>query len=320
MNSLTRINVKYFNYTWVIRDYLVIWGKDRKISSHQVNIGIDNEKHLQLHFEKPSGSDRIVLSLQLHGLKIDADKNKISYEISVIKDNRSVYAKKDFFENIYRENIFNLDRSEISKFISSTGTLTIHCKLTYATGNTEHFLNDESSDTNEVSVPKFNYDWIFLGKDLSDIKLRATCGKEIPAHRVVLAATSPVFKAMFSHDMLENKSQSVDMNDITYDAAVEMLRYIYTGTVESQEFSLTAEILAAADKYQLEELKNKCEKILCSNVSTENAIDILKVADKYNVSRLKKKVVDFVRHKITESSDSDIAGTMILGVAQFLSK
>ncbi|CAB0038917.1 unnamed protein product [Trichogramma brassicae] len=57
--------------------------------------------------------------------------------------------------------------------------------------------------------------------------------KVVPAHRVVLAAASPVFKAMFNHDMLENKTQSVDMNDISYDAAVEMLRYIYTGAVKN---------------------------------------------------------------------------------------
>ncbi|XP_014237851.1 speckle-type POZ protein-like [Trichogramma pretiosum] len=319
MNSLTRIKSKYFNYTWVIRDYVVIFGKEGKISSHIVNPGFDDKTRLQLHFTKNSDdSSYVKLSLQLHDLKGGGDE-EFSYKISVIKDDEVVYTRIDFVHYLTDE-IFNMLRTDVNKFTSSTGSLKIHFELTYATGSPEHFLKDESDDTNEVLMPKFNFDWIFLGKELSDVNLRAKCGKEIPAHRVVLAGASPVFKAMFSHDMVENKSQLVDMADVNYEAAVEMLRYMYTGSVKTQACSLTAEILAAADKYQLEELKNKCEKILCSNVSTENAIEILKVADKYNVSCLKKKVVDFVRHKITESSDSDKAGTMILGVAQFLSE
>ncbi|CAB0031838.1 unnamed protein product [Trichogramma brassicae] len=35
---------------------------------------------------------------------------------------------------------------------------------------------------------------------------------------------------MFSHDMLEKKSRSVDIADISYEIVVEMLRYIYTGS------------------------------------------------------------------------------------------
>ncbi|KAL7303327.1 hypothetical protein TKK_0004516 [Trichogramma kaykai] len=125
---------------------------------------------------------------------------------------------------------------------------------------------------------------------------------------------------MFNHDMLENKSQLVDMVDISYDVAVELLQFIYTGAVKNREIPLIIDLSAAADKYQLEGLKNKCEQILGSKISIENVIHILKVADKYRMKNLKKKAVDFIKCDIRESSDPDKAGTMILSMAEFLTK
>ncbi|CAB0035275.1 unnamed protein product [Trichogramma brassicae] len=46
---------------------------------------------------------------------------------------------------------------------------------------------------------------------------------EIPAHKIVLSAASPVFRAMFTHDMLENNENSVKITDITEDILTEML-------------------------------------------------------------------------------------------------
>ncbi|XP_014237847.1 speckle-type POZ protein A-like [Trichogramma pretiosum] len=167
----------------------------------------------------------------------------------------------------------------------------------------------------------FNNEWIFLNEKLSDVKLRTACGKEIPAHRVLLANASPVFKAMFSHDMLENNNKVVNITDISYDAAVEMLRYIYKGSVvETQEFSLTAEVLAAADKYQLKGLKNKCERILGSNLSTENAFVALKIARTYSSNHLKKQAVDFVRCIIDGTLNVNQLNDAILSLIRFVSK
>ncbi|XP_014237852.1 speckle-type POZ protein B-like [Trichogramma pretiosum] len=320
ITGYSQINKEYFDFTWVIREFLLILANEpASLCSPIFQVGSDDAS-LQLRFKKIKKlavEQFVCLYIDLDGI----DKT-FSYEISVIKDDKIIYTLVDFFDDeligIRTKQVFQMNRNDISQFISSTGTVIIRCELKLATGSTEHLLDNESRDANEV--PKLKFDWIFLNENLTDVKLRTASGKEVPAHRLMLAAASPVFRAMFTHDMLENKSQSVDMIDISYDATVEMLRYIYTGAVETQDCSLTAEILAAAEKYQLKELKDRCERILGSNLSTENAIDVLKVADKYSMKNLKRKAVDFFKHKVNESSDSDKVGTMIIRMADFLSK
>lgn len=92
--------------------------------------------------------------------------------------------------------------------------------------------------------------------------------KEFHVHKAILAARSPVFSAMFEHEMSEARSDRVEINDIDPEVLKEMLRFMYTGiswfpTNDSRYLLGSApnldrmpdELLAAADKYQLERLK-----------------------------------------------------------------
>ncbi|XP_014227693.1 speckle-type POZ protein-like [Trichogramma pretiosum] len=195
---------------------------------------------------------------------------------------------------------------------SDISTITIQYELTIDTGNAQNFLNLESDNTNKVLVLKCNFNWLFLNKNFSDVILKTACEKEIPAHTGVLSIASSVFKDMFNRNMLENRSKSVNLIDVSYEAAVESLRYIYTGVVETQEFSLTSELLTAADEYQIEELKNECEEILSSSLSIENVVKARKIADKCSVKHLKKEAVDFIKRNISGPLDYDDISNMIL--------
>ena len=60
----------------------------------------------------------------------------------------------------------------------------------------------------------------------------------------------------------------------------------------------TKEVLAAADKYQLEKLKDICEDKLCENIKLEDALDLLVVGDRFRVSKLKEEALNLiVKHK-----------------------
>ncbi|KAL7286216.1 hypothetical protein TKK_0019512 [Trichogramma kaykai] len=209
-------------------------------------------------------------------------------------------------------------RKEIEKMYSCKDCVHVRCKISVPLEGQKNLLSYEFAKTNEV--PKLNFEWIFLDESLSDVKLRTAGGKEIPAHRVVLAAASPVFKAMFSHDMLENKSQSVDMIDVSFETVVEFLRYIYTGRIKNNEITLSIELLTTSEKYQLELLKNACEKILSSTLSTENSLEMLKISDTYSANHLKKETVDFIKSHINGLSDVHEITNMILGKARSVSK
>lgn len=72
-------------------------------------------------------------------------------------------------------------------------------------------------------------------------------GKEFPAHKAILAARSPVFAAMFEHEMEEKKQNRVDITDVEHGVMKEMLKFIYSGKSPELE-KMADELLAAADK------------------------------------------------------------------------
>merc|ERR1712059_137387 len=74
------------------------------------------------------------------------------------------------------------------------------------------------------------------------------------AHRNILAARSPVFAAMFSHNMEEQRKNELKITDQPAPVVKAMLEYIYSGKYQESEH--TPALLEAADKYDLPELKS----------------------------------------------------------------
>ncbi|XP_049796059.1 speckle-type POZ protein-like [Schistocerca nitens] len=92
----------------------------------------------------------------------------------------------------------------------------------------------------------------------------------VAAHRAVLAAASPVFAAMFAHDMLEASCGQVSIDDV--EGPVLRLLVAYTYTLQAPQLPDTAaQLLSAADKYGLSALKAACERQLISQLAVETA-------------------------------------------------
>ena len=125
----------------------------------------------------------------------------------------------------------------------------------------------------------------------SDVKLQVK-DKYFPAHKNILAVRSPVFSAMFNHEMLENTENIVTINKFDDKIVKEMLRYIYTG--KTPNFKETVfDLLPAADHYQLDELKTMCEIYLCNNLSVDDVMEIMVLADAHGSTKLKEKAIKF---------------------------
>ncbi|MGH0141172.1 UNVERIFIED_CONTAM: hypothetical protein FKN15_062705 [Acipenser sinensis] len=72
-------------------------------------------------------------------------------------------------------------------------------------------------------------------------------GQEFQAHKAILAARSPVFSAMFEHEMEESKKNRVEINDVEPEVFKEMMCFIYTGKAPNLD-KMADDLLAAADK------------------------------------------------------------------------
>ncbi|KAL3847899.1 hypothetical protein ACJMK2_018790 [Sinanodonta woodiana] len=114
---------------------------------------------------------------------------------------------------------------------------------------------------------------------------------EVKAHRLVLAARSPVFQAMFYGRMATNGKVTIE--DISPDTFKLFLRYLYIDDEEINEESAW-HVIEVAHKYQVGFLVNRCADVLSSSITVDNACETLQCAVFYNLKTLKKITLGFI--------------------------
>ncbi|KAL7296035.1 hypothetical protein TKK_0010590 [Trichogramma kaykai] len=211
--------------------------------------------------------------------------------VLIVARDRCVF-KSGFRKSVDLIPVYNLLHPE--EEISNNDVLKIFCE----------FVVEKPMQVQDLPGMKF-FD-LFKNKHLSDVMLRTECGSTFPAHKVLLASVSPVFAAMFKSDMSENEENVIKISDIRYEVLLEMLRYIYLGIIDVKKDTETCcELLGAADKYDIQGLRKKCEQVLCSCLLPENAINIYRSATAYNAPDLKEEVVKFMKENASKIINSN---------------
>ena len=151
---------------------------------------------------------------------------------------------------------------------------------------------------------------IFNQEFLSDVKFvvrESQGGSEseikIPAHKLVLAISSPVFYAMFYGELAETKD-SVEISDCEYESLLELFRFIY-----SDEANLTPDnvmqLMYLANKYMLTSLADKCSAYLKENLGASNVFTVLPDAQKYGEKDLLDHCWNVIEKETEEAVKSD---------------
>jgi speckle-type POZ protein len=136
---------------------------------------------------------------------------------------------------------------------------------------------------------------LFEKMPLSDVTFNIN-GRNFAAHKIILAMRSPVFSAMFTHATKEMLSGNVEVDDIDADVFQEVLRYLYTGLTRSTTMDVMAPgLLAAAEKYLLDELKTRCETHLIRKMSAKNCLSLLTLTTHHPAEHLKKYAIEYFR-------------------------
>jgi len=180
------------------------------------------------------------------------------------------------------------------------GNLQILCKLEVFdqadifSGSKESFNKTKINDESQKQVIN-HLENLFAEKNFSDFEINCD-GEVFNCHRNILSARSPVFSAMFQVDMIENQSKKVDIPDVKKEVFSELLKFIYTGSISSEDSlkKQAKDILAAANKYQLDLLKKLCEAQLVSTLNASNCFDLLVLGDLHEAEKLKMVALDFV--------------------------
>lgn len=137
-----------------------------------------------------------------------------------------------------------------------------------------------------------------LGRMLSesihtDITILASDGS-VGAHRAVLAARSPVFRSMFSHDLKEKEMSAINISDMSIEACQAFLSYIYSN-IQYQDFlTHRLDLLRAADKYDVSDLKDACQESLLQDIDAKNVLERLQTASLYRLPSLKVGCLEYL--------------------------
>ncbi|CAN6318403.1 unnamed protein product [Urochloa humidicola] len=139
---------------------------------------------------------------------------------------------------------------------------------------------------------------LLAAKEGADVTFQVA-GETFCAHRYVLAARSPVFKAELFGAMKEGTNAAVvRVDDMEADAFRALLHFVYTDTLQDcqqKEASMAQHLLVVADRYNLERLKLICEEKLLKHIDTDSVATILVLAEQHNCSGLKKACLQFLR-------------------------
>jgi hypothetical protein len=204
---------------------------------------------------------------------LDDDKLKIYVRITIMDDAITEETKYQEFDdaesvNFTTRGLEGLVRDFSQLLLNSPQKMSdIKIKVKVSPSNDRNPI--ESDDDSNSSIVTFN------------------------AHKLILAARSPVFAAMFSSHTLESTSNVIEINDLRSETIQSMLEYIYTGKVNDIKRS-TVELYRCADKYQLEDLRSQAEMALMNSISIDTSAEILLLADQHHSKDLKSRVIQFI--------------------------
>ncbi|KAK1619418.1 hypothetical protein QYE76_024935 [Lolium multiflorum] len=141
---------------------------------------------------------------------------------------------------------------------------------------------------------------------------------EIQAHRLVLAMRSPVFAAELMGDMRESTTRRVRVDDMRASTFRAMIRFIYTDKLPikaktddgeasgsqrackdkcaaKRRVAMACDLLAAADRYDLEKLRLMCEEVLYESMDVASVLPTLLVAHgRYNCRQLEASCIEYL--------------------------
>lgn len=119
------------------------------------------------------------------------------------------------------------------------------------------------------------------------------------AHRVILAACSPYFDAMFSSDNLETQKGIVHFKEFNPDAVKILVEFCYNSHL-SIDPSNVQELLPAANLFGMKAVVDACCTFLASQLHPSNCLGIRQFASIHNCIGLWKKCNMFMQQRFPE--------------------
>ncbi|EDO42382.1 predicted protein [Nematostella vectensis] len=128
--------------------------------------------------------------------------------------------------------------------------------------------------------------------------------RRIYAHRLVLAACSQYFHAMFTSELLESRQKEISLQGLQPDAMELLVEFAYTARIQVSEDNVQA-LLPAASLLQLESVKDACCEFLKNQLHPSNCLGIRSFADVHVCTDLHESSYRFALQHFVEVSQTE---------------
>ena len=170
--------------------------------------------------------------------------------------------------------------------------------------------------------------FIFNNELLSDVKFVVPAShneskswksqKCIPAHKFILAISSPVFYATFYGEMAETAG-TIQLPDCDYESLLELLRFLYSDEVNLSG-SNVMQVLYLAKKYLVPSLADKCTEYLHEHLEAANVFSVLPQAQKFEDKDLEERCWEVIEAQTEKALTSEEFVTLEKSVVESVVK
>jgi len=245
------------------------------------NLGIDVKVNLNISIEK---NDFVEAHIQ------NVDK--------YLKKNENHYVDWKFIPNTRYGPVISLNEDNTyedefvygSVYFSEMGNLTILCDMKLLElkneAKVENYEPPSILKTLAEHFSKANVNPATPPKDLLTDIILCIGENKIYCHKLILGMSSNFFKAMFTTNMKESKSQKIELKNVEVDLETveNMISFMYENRID--DVKITADLLAIADMYEVLRLRNICSEKLQRALNDENVAKIWHTAYLHNVEEL----------------------------------
>ena len=151
----------------------------------------------------------------------------------------------------------------------------------------------------------------------TDITFKLSDGK-IDAHKMILAAVSPVFEKMFYGDFKEGKSSELSLPSDNYKVMKILIDCVYNGKCEMSSLDDIIPLLEVVDRYQINKVpfQHMIGETVLAKLNSSNYLTLLpKFADVMSEEANRKaaeKVIRYTKYDFTKDCNSHLLPEEIL--------
>lgn len=113
----------------------------------------------------------------------------------------------------------------------------------------------------------------------------------IRAHKLILAACSDYFKAMFANNTTEDCEGRVDLKNVEPQTIRAIIDFYYSGQIEITEENFYS-LLMAASRFQFKTVQDICEEFASIHLSAANCLGVAILCERCNLQNLSDKAFD----------------------------